>query len=190
MRKQNILVVDDEVSFCQILKAGLGMHGFAVRYEARSTNVIDVCLEFHPDLVVPDIDMPVKDGGHVAAELKNHPKLRRTAVIFLTSLVTKKNGESERFRRNIPCQANSHSGVGGQNSCRIATTKSTMNRHTRSLPLPQIHGLDSFRVFPIPNVMHHLLLALHGITGCGALIIKTMTLKISGIQTLAIIIEK
>ena len=88
-QKLKILVVDDEAPIGQVLKAGLEMHGFTVRYEARSTDTIKACLEFHPDLVLLDVDMPVKDGGLVASELQSHPTLGRTPVIFLTSLVTK-----------------------------------------------------------------------------------------------------
>ena len=84
-----ILVVDDEASMGWLLKAGLEMHGFTVSFEARSTDAIKTCLEFHPDLVLLDVDMPVQDGGMVAAELKGHPTLGRTPVIFLTSLVRK-----------------------------------------------------------------------------------------------------
>jgi len=87
-RKLKILVVDDEAPIGQVLKAGLQMHGFAVRYEARSNKTLAACLEFHPDLVLLDVDMPVMDGGLVAAELRNHPTLCQTPVIFLTSLVT------------------------------------------------------------------------------------------------------
>lgn len=78
-----------EASIGQILKADLEMHGFTVRYEARSTNTIQACLEFHPGLILLDIDMPVKDGGQVASELRSHPTLRHTPVMFLTSLATK-----------------------------------------------------------------------------------------------------
>jgi two-component system OmpR family response regulator len=88
-QKLKILVVDDEAPIGQVLKAGLEMHGFTVRYEARSTDTIKACLEFHPDLVLLDVDMPVKDGGQVASELQSHPTLGRTPVIFLTSLVKK-----------------------------------------------------------------------------------------------------
>jgi DNA-binding response OmpR family regulator len=33
--------------------------------------------------------MPVKDGGDVAFELRNHPTLGRTPVMFLTALANK-----------------------------------------------------------------------------------------------------
>ena len=92
-----ILIVDDEEPIGQVLKAGLEMNGFAVRYEARSTHVIKACLEFHPDLVLLDIDMPDKDGGQVAAELRAHPTLRRIPVMFLSSIVDRE----ETGKRNV-----------------------------------------------------------------------------------------
>jgi DNA-binding response OmpR family regulator len=100
-QKLTSLVVDDETSIGQILKAGLEMHGFTVRYEARSTDTIKACLEFHPDLVLLDVDMPVKDGGEVASELRSHPTLRRTPVIFLTSLVSKEETGKRNASREI-----------------------------------------------------------------------------------------
>lgn len=89
-QRYNILVVDDETAIGQILKAGLEMHGFTVRYEAHSPNAIQACLEFQPDLVLLDLDMPVKDGGVVATELQSHPTLRQIPVIILTGLVCQK----------------------------------------------------------------------------------------------------
>src|SRR5450759_4010508 len=100
-QKLKILVVDDEASIGQILKASLEMHGFTVRYEARSTDTIQACLEFHPDLVLLDTDMPVKDGGQVASELRSHPTLRHTPVMFLPSLVSKEETGKRNASREI-----------------------------------------------------------------------------------------
>ena len=100
-QKRKLLVVDDEEAIGQVLKAGLEMHGFTVRFEARSTDTIKACLEFHPDLVLLDVDMPVKDGGEVASELQSHPTLRRTPVVFLSSLVTKEETGKRNASREI-----------------------------------------------------------------------------------------
>ena len=88
--RTRLLVVDDDASICQVLKAGLEMHGFTVRYETRSSDTIKACLEFHPELILLDMDMPDKDGGDVASELRDHPTLRHTPVIFRSALVAKK----------------------------------------------------------------------------------------------------
>ena len=100
-----LLVVDDEASVGQVLKAGLEMHGFTVRYEAHSTNAIAACLVFHPDLVLLDIDMPVKDGTQVSSELLSHPTLRHTPVIFLSSLVSRQEtGNRNASRETLVCK--------------------------------------------------------------------------------------
>jgi CheY-like chemotaxis protein len=95
-RPPRILLVDDDAAFGQVMKAGLEQHGFDVRYEARSVNTTGACLEFRPDLVLLDIDMPVRDGGQVAAGLRAHPTLRHIPVVFLSSLVER----AETGRRN------------------------------------------------------------------------------------------
>mgnify|MGYP006382839147 CR=1 FL=1 len=96
-----ILIVDDSASIGQMLQAGLELHGFTAKYEPRSIDAIRTCLEFHPDLVLLDVEMPIKDGGQLAADLQSHPKLRHIPVIFLTSLVTKEeanqNGSGSMF---------------------------------------------------------------------------------------------
>src|ERR1035437_1060979 len=92
-QKYKVLVVDDEEAIGRVLKAGLEMHGFTVRYEVRSMDAIQACLEFHPDLVLLDIGMPGKDGGLVASDMRSHPTLRRIPVIFLSSLVNTEEAE-------------------------------------------------------------------------------------------------
>ena len=87
--KHKILIVDDELPIGQAVKAGLEIHGFTVRFEPFSIQTIQACLEFQPDLVLLDVDMPVKDGGQVAADLQSHPTLKRIPVIFLTGLSSK-----------------------------------------------------------------------------------------------------
>jgi DNA-binding response OmpR family regulator len=99
--QSRILLVDDEEPIGQVLKAGLEMHGFTVRYEPRPTNAIKACLDFHPDLVLLDIDMPGKDGGEVAADLQADSTLRNIPVIFLSSLVVKEETGKRNASREL-----------------------------------------------------------------------------------------
>ena len=100
-QKLKLLIVDDEASVGKVLKAGLEMRGFTVRFETRSSDTIKACLEFHPDLVLLDIDMPGKDGGQVASELRSHQTLRHTPVMFLTSLASKEETGKRNASREI-----------------------------------------------------------------------------------------
>jgi DNA-binding response OmpR family regulator len=99
--KRELLVVDDEASFGRVLKGGLEMHGFTVRYEARSIDTIQARLESHPDLILLDIGMPGKDGGHAASELRSHPTLRHTRVIFLSALVSNEETGKRNASREV-----------------------------------------------------------------------------------------
>lgn len=83
-----------------IEKAGL----YETAIENLSYRALATARTFKPDLVLLDVDMPGKDGGDVARELKADPALKDVPVIFLTSLVSKHeadkrkaSGAGERF---------------------------------------------------------------------------------------------
>lgn len=96
MTRQRILIVDDDVRISSLLKTFLEKLGrYEVRTENRSFAALSTALEFRPDLVVLDVDMPGKDGGDVAAELAHTPRFATTPVLFVTSLV---GGNEKRFQ--------------------------------------------------------------------------------------------
>ena len=89
MNKSRILVVDDEPNLSGLVRLFLEKtQRFEVRVENRSAHALAAAREFRPELVLLDVDMPGKDGGDVAAELKADPTLRNVPIVFLTSLVT------------------------------------------------------------------------------------------------------
>jgi CheY-like chemotaxis protein len=89
MGKQRILLVDDDAKLSSLVRIILERVGhYSVREENRSFAAIETALEFRPHLCILDVNMPGKDGGDVATEIRNHPILRETPVIFLTSLCT------------------------------------------------------------------------------------------------------
>ena len=85
-----ILIVDDEKVTTRLLRMTLEQ---TKKYEVREVNdsklVVQAALAFHPDLIVLDVIMPDKDGGDVAAELKEHSSLSKVPVVFLTATVRK-----------------------------------------------------------------------------------------------------
>lgn len=80
---QKILVVDDDKLWQAFLLASLKDH-----YEVVSALDGDIGLklarEWRPDLIFLDIEMPIKSGYQVCAELKADPELRDVPVIFLS----------------------------------------------------------------------------------------------------------
>jgi CheY-like chemotaxis protein len=89
MSKKLILVVDDDITTTRLLKIGLeGTGAYRVREENIATRAVATARECQPDLVVLDVCMPNADGGDVAAQIQDDPRLRNTPVIFLTSIVS------------------------------------------------------------------------------------------------------
>jgi DNA-binding response OmpR family regulator len=90
MIKPRILIVDDDANLSDIVRLFLEKEKrFDVRVENRSAQALAAAREFRPDLILLDVDMPGKDGGEVAREVRSEPSLCRTPILFLTSLVSR-----------------------------------------------------------------------------------------------------
>ena len=96
MSQQRVLIVDDESGFTRLLKLTLEKTGrFEVREENDGTKAWLVAREFMPDIVFLDVIMPKIDGGDVAQQIRSDPKLAHVPVIFLTAIVSQKDGGVE-----------------------------------------------------------------------------------------------
>ena len=100
MTKPRILIVDDEPNLSDLVRMYLEKtESFEVRVENMSAHAIAAAREFEPDLFLLDVDMPGKQGGELARELKELPRFKRTPVIFLTSLISREEaGNRESIR--------------------------------------------------------------------------------------------
>ncbi len=99
MIKTKVLIVDDDVAASRLLALGLEKTGaFAVKVENVATRAAASAHEFGPDVVLLDVCMPGADGGDVAFRIHNDPLLKTTPIIFLTSLVSGRetNTQTER----------------------------------------------------------------------------------------------
>lgn len=68
--KDTILLVDDDPGICQVLTALLEEEGFNVIYAGDGIECLRVAYEYHPDLVLLDILLPLKDGREVCKQLR------------------------------------------------------------------------------------------------------------------------
>ena len=100
MNKRRILVVDDEPKLSDLVRMFLERtQRFDVRVENRSAHAVTAAREFRPEMILLDVDMPGKDGGQVARELKDDTTLRATPILFFTSLISHAEaGERETVR--------------------------------------------------------------------------------------------
>lgn len=89
---KKILLVDDNVSVTQSIRAVLNKATpFTIREVNDARTAYAVALDFAPDVIVMDIDMPHKEGPDVAMELREDRRTRDIPIIFLSSLCTQKD---------------------------------------------------------------------------------------------------
>lgn len=91
--KKRVFIVDDESGFTHLLKLTLEKTGrFTVREENDGTKAWLAAREFAPDIIFLDVVMPKIDGGDVAKQITSDPLLQHVPIIFLTAIVSEKEG--------------------------------------------------------------------------------------------------
>ncbi len=81
---EKILVVDDEVEVCNVLKEFLSLKGYEVHTAFDGIHAIQEVKEFWPQTVFLDVKMPGMDGIEALREIKKiHPEAR---VIMVTAV--------------------------------------------------------------------------------------------------------
>ena len=89
MSNKRILVIDDEPNLSTLLQHYLAQTGeYDVLTENLPSQALSSARYFNPDLVLLDVNMPGKDGGEVAREIRADPALSHIPILFLTSLVS------------------------------------------------------------------------------------------------------
>lgn len=67
-----ILIVDDELNICEVLKLYLENEGYTVKTAGDGEEAVEAFRTFEPDLVLLDIMLPKKDGRQVCREIREH----------------------------------------------------------------------------------------------------------------------
>ena len=83
-----IMIVDDEQDFCSLVEELLVSAGYRDVLTCSETDeALTKITEFHPDLLVLDVNMPGMTGDDIAAALRENPRTKDIPIIFLTALV-------------------------------------------------------------------------------------------------------
>ncbi len=82
--RKKILLVDDTATVRMLERAILGSEFDYVEAQ-NGAEALQAALQHHPDLVLMDINMPVKDGIEGLHDLKQEPATRNIPVIIITS---------------------------------------------------------------------------------------------------------
>lgn len=81
-----ILLVDDDVEFCEATKMFLEGQGYDVALAYDGKEGLDKVRSEKPDLVILDVMMPEMNGYDVCVVMKADPALSKVPVILLTGV--------------------------------------------------------------------------------------------------------
>lgn len=84
--KRNVLMIDDEKSFCKLSKMNLEMTGkYSVLTATNGADGIKIAKKARPDIILLDIIMPTMDGLEVLKILKEDKKTMDIPVVMLSA---------------------------------------------------------------------------------------------------------
>lgn len=96
MAGARILVVDDNPTNLRLLRMLLLGEAYEVQTAADATEAQAVVGEFHPRLILMDLQMPGMDGFELTRRLKADPATRDIVIVALTAYAMK--GDEEKAR--------------------------------------------------------------------------------------------
>lgn len=82
MANEKILIVDDDINICELLRLYLEKEGFATKIVNDGMTAIDAFKQEEPDLMLLDIMLPHLDGWQVCREIR---KFSDKPIIMLTA---------------------------------------------------------------------------------------------------------
>ena len=71
LRSTRVLVVDDDPDILEMLRVVLQLEGAQVRVAPTAVQALALLQEFHPDVLVSDLMMPVRDGFWLIRKIRS-----------------------------------------------------------------------------------------------------------------------
>lgn len=85
MKKNKILLVDDEPDILEFLSYNLIKEGYEVTTAENGLESIKKAKVVKPDLILMDVMMPEMDGIEACEEIRKIPSFKKTLIVFLTA---------------------------------------------------------------------------------------------------------
>jgi CheY-like chemotaxis protein len=102
MKKNRILVVEDEESLLKLESILLSSKGYIVTGVMDGRSALEEVKANKPDLVILDIMLPGIDGFEVCSQIKGDPSISHIPVLILTA---KKNSQDIARGQQVGCDA-------------------------------------------------------------------------------------
>jgi CheY-like chemotaxis protein len=89
--KRTVCIIDDDENIQEIYRIKFESEGFETMAAMNGEDGLALVRSQHPDIVLLDLQMPVKDGVEVLEALKSDPALSRIPVIILSNQDTQES---------------------------------------------------------------------------------------------------
>ena len=100
---RRVLIVDDNADSAEMMGALMEVCGHTVRVALSGAAALEGAREFHPDVVICDIGLPLMDGYEVARRMRAEPSLAGVRLVALTGY-----GRPEDLRRSREAGFDAH----------------------------------------------------------------------------------
>jgi two-component system, cell cycle response regulator DivK len=91
MPNESILIVEDTPVNMKVVRVLLTRHGFDVHTAGTAEEALAVLRQFHPELILTDVQLPGMSGLDLTRKLKSDPSTRDIIVLALTAFAMKKD---------------------------------------------------------------------------------------------------
>jgi len=81
----SILIIDDEIAFCTVLREILSPRGYDVRTAHRASEALHILKSFTPDVILTDIMMPELDGLSLVRQIRDLPRFAETPIVVVSA---------------------------------------------------------------------------------------------------------
>ena len=95
-----ILVIDDDIAICELIKINLELQGYECLYSTDPTKGFALVKQEKPSLVILDVMMGQTSGYSVAQKIRQTQDISKTPIIMLTAL-SELNNKLEGFSSGV-----------------------------------------------------------------------------------------
>jgi len=85
VKKEKILLVDDEQDIIDLISYNLEKEDYVVKAATNGRDAVNIAKEFLPDLILLDVMMPEMDGIETCVEMREIDSLQSSIIAFLTA---------------------------------------------------------------------------------------------------------
>lgn len=96
MKEKKVLIVEDEETIQRLFKDVLEKVGYKIIIAGDGEQGVQLASKEKPDLILMDMQMPIKNGLEATHEIKGNPLTNNIPIVALTALAMK--GDEERVR--------------------------------------------------------------------------------------------